>query len=40
MLSFLVQIGLIVVWFIVVIKAYQGQEFRLPVLGDLAAKQV
>ena len=40
MLSLVVQIGLIVVWFIVVIKAYQGQEFRLPVLGDLAAKQV
>jgi uncharacterized membrane protein len=40
MLSLVVQLGLIVVWFIVVIKAYQGQEFRLPVLGDLAAKQV
>lgn len=39
MLSFLVQIGIIVVWFIAVIKAYQGQEFRLPVIGDLAAKQ-
>jgi uncharacterized membrane protein len=39
MLSFLVQIGLFVVWLIVVIKAYQGQEFRLPVIGDLAAKQ-
>lgn len=40
MVSFLVQIGIIVVWFIAVIKAYQGQEFRLPVIGDLAAKQV
>ena len=40
MLSFLLQIALLVVWIVVVIKAYQGQEFRLPVLGDLAAKQV
>lgn len=40
MLSFLVQIALFVVWLIVVIKAYQGQEFKLPVIGDLAAKQV
>jgi uncharacterized membrane protein len=36
----LVNIGVFVVWLIVVIKAYQGQEFRLPVIGDLAAKQV
>jgi uncharacterized membrane protein len=40
MLSFLVQIAIMVVWLITVIKAYQGQEFRLPVIGDLAAKQV
>jgi uncharacterized membrane protein len=40
MLSLLVQILLLVVWLITVIKAYQGQEFRLPVIGDLAAKQV
>jgi uncharacterized membrane protein len=39
-LSLLVQVGLFVVWLLVVIKAYQGQEFRLPVIGDLAAKQV
>lgn len=39
-LSLVVQVGLFVVWLIVVIKAYQGQEFKLPVIGDLAAKQV
>lgn len=39
MVSLLVQLGLFVVWLLVVIKAYQGQEFRLPVIGDLAAKQ-
>jgi uncharacterized membrane protein len=39
-LSLLVQVGIFVVWLITVIKAYQGQEFRLPVIGDLAAKQV
>jgi uncharacterized membrane protein len=40
MLSFLLNIALFVAWLLVVIKAYQGQEFRLPVIGDLAAKQV
>jgi uncharacterized membrane protein len=39
-LHLVIQIGLFVIWIIVVIKAYQGQEFRLPVIGDLAAKQV
>lgn len=40
MLSLVIQLGLFVVWLLLVIKAYQGQEFRLPVIGDLAAKQV
>ncbi len=33
-------LGALVVWVFVVMKAYQGQEYRLPVIGDLAAKQV
>ena len=36
----LLQLAFFVVWLLVVIKAYQGQEFRLPIIGDLAAKQV
>jgi uncharacterized membrane protein len=39
-LHLVIQVGLFVVWIIVVIKAYQGQEYRLPLIGDLAAKQV
>ncbi|MEO6120110.1 MAG: DUF4870 domain-containing protein [Terriglobales bacterium] len=29
----------LVVWILLVVKAYQGQKFKLPVLGDLAEKQ-
>jgi uncharacterized membrane protein len=38
-LGFGIPIGLFVVWLLAVIKAYQGQQYRLPVIGDLAAKQ-
>jgi uncharacterized membrane protein len=31
--------GLLIVWIIVMIKAYQGQTYKLPVIGDLAEKQ-
>jgi uncharacterized membrane protein len=36
----LVSVALFVVWVILLIKASQGQQYRLPVLGDLAARQV
>ena len=29
----------IIVWIVLMVKAYQGQWFRLPVAGDIAAKQ-
>ena len=32
-------IGLLVVWIILLIKANQGQMYKLPVIGDLAEKQ-
>jgi len=35
----LVMLGGFIVWIILVIKANQGQMFRLPVIGDLAEKQ-
>ena len=28
-----------IVWLVLVLKAYQGQEFKLPVIGDMAAQQ-
>jgi len=34
------QLLFFVLWILLVIKAYQGQTFKLPVIGDLAQKQV
>jgi uncharacterized membrane protein len=28
-----------VIWLVLVLKAYQGQMFKLPIIGDLAEKQ-
>ena len=36
----LLQIAMVVVWVICMTKAYHGEWYRLPVLGDFAAKQV
>ena len=36
----LVQIGGLVVWIILMVKAYKGEWFQLPVVGEIAAKQV
>ncbi len=30
--------GIFVLWIVLVIKAYQGQEFQLPVISDLAVQ--
>jgi uncharacterized membrane protein len=38
-LAFGVPIAILVAWLIMVVKAYQGQEFRMPVIGNFAAKQ-
>ncbi len=38
-LSLLVRLALFVLWLILLIKAYQGQKFKLPVIGDIAEKQ-
>ncbi len=38
--SFMPLLGLLqlVVWIILMIKSYQGEKFKLPILGDLAEK--
>ncbi|MBI4597810.1 MAG: DUF4870 domain-containing protein [Candidatus Omnitrophica bacterium] len=36
---FVVQIGALVLWIICMVKAYQGQWYKLPVIGEFAAKQ-
>jgi uncharacterized membrane protein len=37
-LSFAIMIGGLAAWLIAVIKAYNGEEFRLPVIGNIAAQ--
>jgi uncharacterized membrane protein len=37
--SFIVWLGIFVVVIVCMIKAYQGQKWKLPVIGDLAEKQ-
>jgi uncharacterized membrane protein len=32
-------LGLFIVWIILIFKAYNNQEWKLPVIGNLAAKQ-
>ena len=39
-LGFFVYIGFFVLWIVLLIKAFQGQQFKLPVIGDFAQKQV
>jgi uncharacterized membrane protein len=35
----LVALGFFILWIIVLIKAFNGQKFKIPVIGDLAEKQ-
>ena len=39
-LSMLLWLGLFVVWVICMIKAFQGDEFKLPIIGDLAVQNM
>jgi uncharacterized membrane protein len=39
-LHFLVWLAAFILWIILVIKANQGQLYKLPIIGDLAEKQV
>jgi uncharacterized membrane protein len=36
----LAYIGMFVLWIVLMIQAFQGNHFKLPVLGDLAEQQV
>lgn len=38
-LFFVLSLGFIACWIFLMIKAYNNQQFRLPFIGDLAAKQ-
>lgn len=34
----IVNLVLFIVWIVLMVKAYKGEEYKLPVIGDLAAK--
>jgi uncharacterized membrane protein len=36
----LVNIAGVVLWIILMVRAYQGEKYKLPILGDIAEKQV
>lgn len=38
--SFLLILGGFVLWIVLMIKAYQGERFMLPVIGEMAEKQL
>ena len=38
LLWFVVSIGFLIIWIMLIVKAYQGQRYRLPVLSDLVDK--
>jgi uncharacterized membrane protein len=40
LLGFFVWIGSLVLWLVLMFKAYQGERFKLPVVGDIAEQQV
>jgi len=35
----LVGLGGFILWLVLILKAYQGQKFKLPIIGDMAEKQ-
>jgi uncharacterized membrane protein len=39
MLGLVVWLGGFVLWIVLMLKAYQGQRFKLPIIGDMAEKQ-
>jgi len=39
MIALFVPLGLVLVWALVAFKAFSGERFKLPVIGDLAEKQ-
>lgn len=37
-LGWIVYLGIFAIWIVLMIKAYQGERFKLPVIGDMAEK--
>jgi uncharacterized membrane protein len=39
-IDILLGIGMFILWIVLMYKAYQGEKFKLPIIGDFAEKQV
>lgn len=39
MISSLISLVALIIWIILMLKAYQGEKFKLPIVGDIAEKQ-
>jgi len=39
-LSWIFGILIFILWLVLIIKAYQGEKFKVPIVGDIAEKQV
>jgi len=40
LISFLLSAAAFILWIVLMVKAYQGQMFKLPIIGDMAEKQL
>jgi uncharacterized membrane protein len=40
LLAFPIWVGSLVAWLVLMFKAFQGDRFKLPIVGDLAEQQV
>lgn len=40
LVSFIVNIGALILWIVCMVKAYRGEIFKLPIIGDMAEKQL
>jgi uncharacterized membrane protein len=38
--AFFLQLAAVVLWLVLMFKAFQGEKFKLPTIGDLAERQV
>ena len=39
MLGSSISLGIIIIWVIMMVKAFQGERFKLPIVGDLAEER-
>ena len=36
----IISIAALILWIVLMVKAYQGENYKLPIIGDLAEKQI